>query len=127
MTVGDVRWVLPGDYATREGDGTVHLLGRDAAVINTGGEKVFPEEVETILAGLDGVQDAVVVGVDDDFWGQRVVAVVQASKAITLDELQHYLRGYLAGYKLPRDLVRVEHVVRLENGKADYAWARSRR
>ena len=124
VTVGDVRWVLPGDYATREGDGTVHLLGRDAAVINTGGEKVFPEEVETILAGLDGVQDAVVVGVDDDFWGQRVVAVVQASKAITLDELQHYLRGYLAGYKLPRDLVRVEHVVRLENGKADYAWAR---
>jgi acyl-CoA synthetase (AMP-forming)/AMP-acid ligase II len=124
VTAGGLRWVLPGDYATREIDGKIHLLGRDAAVINTGGEKVFPEEVETMLAGLDGVQDAVVVGVDDDLWGQRVVAVVQASRTVSLEDVQHYLRGYLAGYKMPRDLVCVEHIVRLENGKADYAWAR---
>jgi 3-oxocholest-4-en-26-oate---CoA ligase len=121
-----VRWVLPGDMATVEEDGTVVLLGRGSGSINTGGEKVFPEEVEAVLKGHPAVYDALVVGVPDDRWGERVVAVVQprAGAAVTLDDVQSHSRAELAGYKVPRDLVVVDEVRRGPNGKPDYGWAK---
>jgi 3-oxocholest-4-en-26-oate---CoA ligase len=120
------RWVLPGDLARVEDDGTVTLLGRGSTSINTGGEKVFPEEVETALTSHPGVTDAVVVGVPDDQWGNRVVAVVSltAPDAANLDELQAHCRQRLAGYKLPRGLAVVDTVQRTAAGKPDYRWAR---
>jgi len=120
------RWVLPGDYATVEADGTVVLLGRGSTSINTGGEKVYPEEVETALMTSSDVADAVVVGLPDERWGERVVAVVRAAPGATptLDSLQAHARRSLAGYKLPRELVLVEEIERTPAGKADYKWAR---
>lgn len=120
------RWVLPGDLARVEVDGTISLLGRGSTSINTGGEKVFPEEVETVLCTHPLVTDAVVVGVPDDRWGHRVVAVVSLSEpdAISLDGLRQHCRDRLAGYKLPRGLVAVDRVHRTAAGKPDYRWAR---
>ncbi len=120
------RWVLPGDLARVEDDGSVTLLGRGSTSINTGGEKVFPEEVEEAIKAHDGVQDVLVVGVPDETWGQRVVAVVQPSSlgAPDLEELREHCRTHLAGYKIPRDLVLVDEVHRSPAGKADYNWAR---
>jgi acyl-CoA synthetase (AMP-forming)/AMP-acid ligase II len=128
VEIDGVRWALPGDMATVEADGTMSLLGRGSLSINTGGEKVFPEEVEAPLRDHPAVEDAVVVGVPDERWGERVVAVVQpASGAVpTLEDLQAHCRGLLAGYKVPRGLVLVERVERSPAGKADYAWAKDR-
>ena len=94
--------------------------------INTGGEKVYPEEVEAVLKAHDGVFDAVVVGVPDERWGERVVAVVQprAGAAPSLEALQEHARTYLAGYKVPRDVVVVDAIERSPAGKPDYRWAR---
>lgn len=121
------RYVITGDMATVEEDGTIRLLGRGSGCINTGGEKVFPEEVEAVLKAHDAVYDAVVVGVPDDRWGQRVAAVVQPVEGFepTLDELVAFGRPRLAGYKLPRSLVLVDEVVRSPAGKADHRWAQS--
>jgi acyl-CoA synthetase (AMP-forming)/AMP-acid ligase II len=122
-----VRWVLPGDMATIEADGSITLLGRGSGSINTGGEKVFPEEVEAALKAHDAVGDAVVVGVPDDRWGERVTAVVQikpGSGDLTLEALQEHCRTHIAGYKVPRGLVLVDEVVRSPSGKADYRWAK---
>jgi fatty-acyl-CoA synthase len=121
-----VRWVLPGDMATVEDDGTIVLLGRGSGSINTGGEKVFPEEVETALKEHPAVDDAVVVGVPDERWGERVVAVVKPAAGATpaLGELQAFCRERLAGYKVPKDLVLVEEVQRQPSAKPDYRWAR---
>jgi acyl-CoA synthetase (AMP-forming)/AMP-acid ligase II len=128
VEVGGHRWVLTGDMARRESDGSITLLGRGSVCINTGGEKVFPEEVEAVLKAHPAVYDAVVVGVDDDRWGQRVAAVVApvagAAPAPTLDELRDHCRTALAGYKLPRSLAVVAQVQRSPAGKADYRWAR---
>jgi acyl-CoA synthetase (AMP-forming)/AMP-acid ligase II len=120
------RWVLPGDYATVEEDGTVVLLGRGSTSINTGGEKVYPEEVETALMTSQDVADAIVVGLPDDRFGERVVAVVLPSPGATptLEALQQHARSSLAGYKLPRELVLVDHIERTPAGKADYKWAK---
>jgi acyl-CoA synthetase (AMP-forming)/AMP-acid ligase II len=120
------RWVLPGDMATVEADGTITLLGRGSLSINTGGEKVFPEEVELPLRDHPGVADAVVVGVPDDRWGERVVAVVQPAPGETpsLEDLQDFCRDRIAGYKLPRALVVVDSVRRSPAGKPDYGWAK---
>ncbi len=128
VEVDGVRWVLPGDLARVEEDGTITLLGRGSTSINTGGEKVFPEEVEEALKAHGAIADAVVVGVPDERWGQRVVAVVEnvAGRSATLAELQEHARAHLAGYKLPRSLVTVDRIVRSPAGKADYAWARQR-
>jgi len=122
---GGERWVLTGDMATVGEDGTITLLGRGSQCINTGGEKVFPEEVEAVLKAHPAVYDAVVVGVDDERWGQRVAAVVAPvpGATVSLDELAAHCRGHLAGYKVPRQLVVVEEVVRSPAGKADYRWA----
>jgi acyl-CoA synthetase (AMP-forming)/AMP-acid ligase II len=121
------RFVITGDMATVEDDGTVRLLGRGSGCINSGGEKVFPEEVEGILKSHDAVYDAVVVGVADERWGQRVAAVVQPAdgQAPTLEDLADHCRQSLAGYKVPRSLVLVEQVIRSPAGKADVQWAKS--
>jgi acyl-CoA synthetase (AMP-forming)/AMP-acid ligase II len=96
--------------------------------INTGGEKVYPEEVESVLKSHPAIFDAVVVGVPDDRWGERVVVVVQPGPGEhpTLEEIQSYSRAKMAGYKVPRQMVVVEEVVRSPSGKADYRWARER-
>ena len=120
------RWAVPGDYGVLEADGTVTLLGRGSVSINTGGEKVYPEEVEAALKGHPEVFDAVVVGVPDERWGERVVAVVQArpGRAPAFEALDAHVRETLAGYKAPRDVVLVDEVRRAPMGKPDYRWAR---
>jgi acyl-CoA synthetase (AMP-forming)/AMP-acid ligase II len=120
------RWVLTGDLATVESDGTITLLGRGSQCINTGGEKVFPEEVEGVVKQHPDVWDAVVVGSPDDRWGQAVTAVVSLAPghdAPSLEALRDFGRAHLAGYKLPRHLVVVDAVERSPAGKADYPWA----
>ncbi|MEJ5256397.1 MAG: acyl-CoA synthetase [Acidimicrobiales bacterium] len=119
------RYAMPGDFATVEADGTITLLGRGSVCINTGGEKVFPEEVEQVLKAHPDVFDAVVVGVRDERWGQRVVAVVQPREGRhpTLEALDVHCRNHLAGYKVPRDLHLVDEIVRSPSGKPDYPWA----
>lgn len=119
------RWALPGDMATVADDGTIELLGRGSGCINTGGEKVFPEEVEAVLKGYPNVVDVLVVGVPDERFGSKVAAIVQPEPGSSIDlaELQGYARADLAGYKLPRELVLVDQVRRGPNGKPDYPWA----
>jgi acyl-CoA synthetase (AMP-forming)/AMP-acid ligase II len=127
VTIGDERWVLTGDMATVADDGTITLLGRGSGCINTGGEKVFPEEVEAALKAHESVYDTLVVGVPDDRWGQRVVAVVAPSPghAVDPDALASFCRSSLAGYKVPKQFVAVDAVVRSPAGKADYRWAKA--
>jgi len=126
VEVDGVRWALTGDEAMLESDGTVRMLGRGSQCINTGGEKVYPEEVEEPIKAHPAVEDALVVGVPDERWGERVVAVVQPAPGATLDlpTLQEHTRGSVAGYKVPRDLVLVDKIVRSPAGKADYRWAK---
>jgi len=121
-----VRWVLPGDLASVEADGEVVLHGRGSTSINTGGEKVFPEEVESALVEHEAIADVLVVGLPDERWGHRVVAVAALRPGSHLDfaELKAFAASRLAGYKVPRELVLVPAVVRNPNGKADYGWAR---
>jgi acyl-CoA synthetase (AMP-forming)/AMP-acid ligase II len=126
--IDGVRWAVPGDHAVVDDDGMITLLGRGSVSINTGGEKVYPEEVEIALKGHHAVFDAVVVGVPDDRWGERVVAVVQARAGVEtprLDDLQAHARAHIAGYKVPRELVLVDRIVRSPSGKPDYRWARA--
>ncbi len=121
-----VRYVVGGDLARLEEDGSITLLGRGSACINSGGEKIFPEEVESVLKTHASVYDVLVVGVPDPRWGSAVCAVVQArpgATAPTLAELADYGRAHLAGYKLPRHLVVCDEVVRSPSGKPDYPWA----
>ncbi|MFI7382647.1 acyl-CoA synthetase [Streptomyces sp. NPDC049813] len=122
------RWVLLGDMATVDADGIVAVLGRGSQCINTGGEKVYPEEVEQALKSHPDVYDALVAGVPDPRWGNHVAAVVQLRKgapALTLDAVQTHCRTHLAGYKIPRQLVVTEAIQRSPSGKADYRWARA--
>ena len=126
--VDGVRWSVPGDHAVVEDDGTITLLGRGSVSINTGGEKVYPEEVEAVLKAHAAVFDAVVVGVPDERFGERVVAVVQAAaghRRRRSTTLQAHARAHVAGYKIPRDLVIVDAIVRSPSGKPDYRWARA--
>jgi 3-oxocholest-4-en-26-oate---CoA ligase len=120
------RWTLPGDMAMVDADGSIRLLGRGSMSINTGGEKVYPEEVEAVLRTHPGVADAVVVGLPDPTWGERVVAVVApAGDPPTLEDLQAHCRAGLAGYKVPRRLALVDAVPRLAAGKPDYPRIRT--
>ncbi|QXJ23238.1 acyl-CoA synthetase [Actinomadura graeca] len=120
------RWSVPGDFASLEEDGTITLLGRGSLVINTGGEKVYPEEVEVALKDHPGVEDAVVIGLPDERFGQRVAAVVapRPGAEVTLEALVGHCRGRLAGYKLPRQIQIVDAVRRTAVGKSDYRWAK---
>ncbi len=124
---GGRRWVLPGDLATVEEDGQITVFGRGAVCINSGGEKIFPEEVEAALKAHPSILDAVVVGVPDDRWGQRVAAVVQTrpGTGITLSELDAHCRPRIAGYKVPRQMHLVSEIMRHPSGKPDYRWAKA--
>ncbi len=125
--VEGVRYSFPGDYATVEADGSITLLGRGSVCINTGGEKVFPEEVEEAVKRHPAAFDCLVVGVSDDRFGERVVAVTSCREGQSLEqnELIDFCRDHLAGYKLPRQIIVVDEVRRAPNGKADYKWAKA--
>jgi fatty-acyl-CoA synthase len=124
--VNGVRYAFPGDMATVEADGTITLLGRGSNCINTGGEKVFPEEVEEALKRDAAVEDALVFGVADERFGQRVVAVASLARgaSATAEDVLAAARLRLSSFKLPKQLVLVERVPRAPNGKADYPGAR---
>jgi 3-oxocholest-4-en-26-oate---CoA ligase len=125
-TYNGVRYAIPGDYAEVEADGTVTMLGRGSVSINSGGEKIYPEEVEAALKGHPDVFDALVVGVPDPRFGQHVAAVVQPREGArpTLAELDSFVRSEIAGYKVPRSLWFVDEVKRSPAGKPDYRWAK---
>ncbi|MBX9397368.1 acyl-CoA synthetase [Streptomyces sp. TRM72054] len=121
------RWVLLGDMATVDEEGVVTVLGRGSQCINTGGEKVYPEEVEQALKSHPDVYDALVAGVPDAKWGNHVAAVVQIRDGApkpSLTDIQTHCRDRLAGYKIPRQLVITDSIRRSPSGKADYRWAR---
>jgi acyl-CoA synthetase (AMP-forming)/AMP-acid ligase II len=120
-----VRYSMPGDWCTVEADGTLTLLGRGSVCINTAGEKVHPEEVEEALKTHPDVEDALVLGLPDEKWGQAVTAVVQLRAGRTFDEgtLRAHVRDRLAGYKTPKRVVAVDRMFRAPNGKADYKSA----
>jgi 3-oxocholest-4-en-26-oate---CoA ligase len=126
-TLGGRRWVVPGDLASLETDGSVTFHGRGSRVINTGGEKVFAEEVEQVLIEHPGVRDALVVGVPDPRWGQRVTAVVAPADGAepTAGALVAHAARRLADYKKPRAIVFVPEVRRSPSGKADLRWAQA--
>ena len=123
--IDGTRYSVPGDYAEVRADGSIHLLGRGSVCINTGGEKVYPEEVEEVVKTVDGVVDAVVVGIPDDRFGEAVVAVVQLASDVTEDTVPaeaviEHVKGRLAGYKAPRRVRVVETIGRSPSGKVDY-------
>jgi acyl-CoA synthetase (AMP-forming)/AMP-acid ligase II len=119
------RYTLPGDFARVEQDGTITLLGRGNQCVNTGGEKVYPEEVEGALKSHPDVFDAVVFGLPDETLGQRVSAVIQARTGeLDLDDLEKHVRKQIAGYKVPRTIWLAVEIQRTVSGKADHAWAR---
>ena len=124
--IGGVRYSFPGDYARVEADGAITLLGRGSVCINTAGEKVFPEEVEEAVKRYEPVLDCLVVGVPDERFGERVVAVtsVHESAEQAEHEVIEYARQQLAGYKVPKHVLFVDEVRRAPNGKPDYKWAR---
>jgi acyl-CoA synthetase (AMP-forming)/AMP-acid ligase II len=126
VEVDGVRYVIPGDFARHEADGTITLLGRGSVCINSGGEKIYPEEVEGALKEHPAVYDTLVVGVPDERWGQRVAAVVEfrSGQQATLEDLMGTVRERLAGYKVPRELHVVDKIVRSPSGKPDYPWAK---
>jgi acyl-CoA synthetase (AMP-forming)/AMP-acid ligase II len=126
ISVRGTRYVMPGDYATVEEDGSITLLGRGSIVINSGGEKIFPEEVESAVRSHPDVMDAIVCGAPDERWGQTVAAIVQpraGHTAPSLEALQAHCRDFVAGYKVPRRLHVVDAVERSPSGKPDYTWA----
>ena len=125
-TFDGVRYSIPGDFATVEADGSITLLGRGSACINSGGEKIFPEEVEEALKTHDNVYDCLVIGLPDDRFGQKVTAVVSLVPGAPVDEaaLSDYVRSKLADYKTPRAIVVVDEVPRAANGKAGYKAAK---
>ena len=126
IEVDGERFSVPGDFARIETDGRVTLLGRGSNCVNTGGEKVYPEEVEMAIKGHPAVYDTLVVGIPDPTYGQSVAAVVQLrdGAALELEELREYLRAHLSGYKLPRSLTVVDTIPRNATGKAQYPAAK---
>ena len=125
--INGVRYSFPGDYATINADGTINLLGRGSNCINTAGEKVYPEEVEEAIKKHPNVYDCLVVGLQDDKYGQRVVAIasLEENSALEEGELIDFTREQLSGYKLPKQILFVEEVMRAPNGKANYKWAKN--
>ncbi len=128
VTVGDTRYAVPGDHAHFNEDGSINVLGRGSVCINSGGEKIYPEEVEQILRKHPAVYDAVVVGTPDERFGEQVTAVVQPRAGERIDQasLADFASQHLARYKLPRATVVVDEMVRSPSGKPDYRWAKAR-
>jgi acyl-CoA synthetase (AMP-forming)/AMP-acid ligase II len=121
------RYAIPGDHAKVAADGTILVLGRGSVSINSGGEKIYPEEVEKALKHHPSIYDAVVVGVPHERFGEQVVAIVQAraGEEPTPEELIEFCARHLARYKLPRQILFVEEMLRSPSGKADYRWAKN--
>lgn len=121
------RYVLLGDTAKREEDGSITILGRDSLCINTGGEKVFVEEVEQIIRSCEGVKDVNVVGIPDERWGNKVVALVSRKPGATVspEQIIESARKQLSGYKVPKNVLFADEIIRGANGKADYRWAKN--
>ena len=122
------RWSIPGDYATVEADGRITLLGRGSVSINSGGEKIYPEEVEGALKSHPDVFDVLVVGVPDERWGERVDRAAAAAPGPHADarrRCRSTAARHIAGYKVPRELFLVDEVPRLPNGKPDYRTAKA--
>jgi acyl-CoA synthetase (AMP-forming)/AMP-acid ligase II len=121
-TIGNRRYSIPGDFALLEADGRLTLLGRGSNCINTAGEKVYPEEVEEALKTHPAVEDALVLGVPDENWGQAVTGVVKLTDGSEFDEtsIREHVRRHLAGYKTPKRILVADVALRAPNGKADY-------
>ncbi len=127
--IDGIRYAVPGDIASVDADGSIAVYGRGSVSINSGGEKIFPEEVEKALKSHPAVFDATVVGTPNERWGSQVTAVVELRSGHdadppTLTELQDHCRDHLAGYKLPRAVVFVDVTMRSPSGKPDYRWAK---
>jgi fatty-acyl-CoA synthase len=125
LIIDGVQYAMPGDLGRIEADGTVTLIGRGMATINTGGEKVYPAEVEDAIRGHPGVDDCLVLGVPDARFGQSIAALVVRGGAphVDADDVADAVRTSLAGYKVPRRILFVDRIPRLPNGKIDYATA----
>ena len=121
------RYSVPGDRARWLADGQIELLGRDAVTINSGGEKIFAEEVEQAISGHPSVGDVIVVGRPSERWGQEVVALVKLADGadVGAEELNAHASGFIARYKLPKDYVFLSAIQRSPSGKADYRWAKA--
>ena len=124
--IDGVRYSIPGDWCVVEPDGTLTLLGRGSACINTAGEKVFPEEVEEALKTHPSIEDALVIGLPDEKWGQSVTGIVRLCDGANLEEetIRAHVRKSLAGYKTPKRIFATDQVLRASNGKADYPTAK---
>lgn len=124
-TINGVRYSIPGDWCTVEKDGTLTLLGRGSVCINSGGEKIYPEEVEEVIKTHPKVEDVLVVGVPDEKWGQAVTGVVKLKDGVNFDEedLRSHVRQNLAAYKVPKRMLPAQSPLRAANGKADYKTA----
>jgi 3-oxocholest-4-en-26-oate---CoA ligase len=124
--IDGTRYAVPGDRATWQADGAIELLGRDSVTINSGGEKIFAEEVERAIAGHPAVHDVVVAGRPSERWGQEVVALVTLSDGhpATADDIVTHAGRFIARYKLPKEVIFLDHIVRSPSGKADYRWAK---
>lgn len=124
-TINGVRYSVPGDFAKVASDGSLILLGRGSNCINSGGEKIYPEEVEEVLKKHPAIYDCLVVGVPDERFGQRVVALISfVDTKLDLGALSAFCRSELAGYKVPRVFITVPQIIRGQNGKPDYLWAK---
>ena len=121
-TIDGVRYSVPGDFASVDAEGGIHLLGRGSVVINTGGEKVFPEEVEEILKLHPAVGDAVCVGLPDERFGETICAIIEPRPGAVVEpsEVIDHVRAYLARYKAPRSVITVDSIGRSPAGKVDY-------
>jgi 3-oxocholest-4-en-26-oate---CoA ligase len=127
--IDGTRYTIPGDCATVDAAGGIHLLGRGSAVINTGGEKVYPEEVEEVIKRIDGVRDAVCVGLPDERFGEKVCALVErsaGSSSATVESVTAAVHAELAGYKVPRIVFFIDTIGRSPAGKVDYPGLRQR-
>jgi len=127
IEVNGERYSIPGDMAKYEKDGQMTLLGRGSVSINSGGEKIFPEEVEMALKAHPNIFDCLVVGVKDETWGQKVVAVIQRREMVDLplEEIKESASKYIASYKMPKEIVFSELIERAPSGKPNYQWAQN--
>jgi 3-oxocholest-4-en-26-oate---CoA ligase len=123
--IDGIRYAVPGDRARWLENGDIELLGRDSVTINSGGEKIFAEEVERAIAGHAAVHDVVVVGRPSERWGQEVVALVELSGETTPEDIVQHASSHIARYKLPKDVLFLDKIVRSPSGKADYRWAKA--